>query len=136
MSQQQGRQQLYSDARSFCILQLLRCQGRQLPYMCLAMTVTTIIGSQLDLCLQLFGSASHGGLPSEAGARASGRRHHNSPNSALPHPFPRQIHSTHPEPVSLDSAHAGRNRQPDWCTRSCLSWVCRCLLACLLYNTF
>lgn len=91
----------------------------------LAMNVSIIISPQPDLCSQLFGSAPHGSLPSEVGAGAWGRCYHNSPDSALPHLFPRQNHHAHSEPVSPDSAYASRNTPSGWCTCSCMSWVCR-----------
>lgn len=82
-----------------------------------------ILSLQLLGCvvLQVFGSASHGGVPSEIGAGAWGRCHHNSPHCALPHPLPRQNHPAHPEPVSPDIApHTSRENHCTifWC------WSC------------
>ena len=119
----------------FCTRQPLLCRNQTLPCTRLALEVTVITIFNSDLCLQLFGSASHGGLPSEAGAGAWGRCHHNSSNSALPHPFPRQNHPAHPEPVSFDSTHASGNTQSGWCTCSC-QVMTLLLVACFLCNIF
>ena len=46
-----------------------------------------ILSTCVCCVLQVLGPAPHGGLPSEVGAGAWGRCHHNSPHCALPHPL-------------------------------------------------